>query len=53
MARWFQNIIMWPGVQQLMDVAIQHLKWCPVSWTDILAAEDIYGANLVPCPIHM
>ena len=45
-ARKFQNIIMRPGVRQLMDVAIRHIKGCPITRGDIQAAEDIYGPNL-------
>ena len=29
-----------------MDIAISHLKGCPIIQADILAAEDIYGPNL-------
>ena len=45
-ARRFQNIIMCPGARQLMDVAVSHLKGCPLTKADIQAAEDIYGPNL-------
>ena len=45
-ARCFQNIIMRPGAQQLMDVAVSHLKGCPLTKADIQAAEDIYRPNL-------
>ena len=45
-ARRFQNIIMRPGARQLMDVAVSHLKGCPVTKADLQAAEDIYGPNL-------
>ena len=45
-ARRFQNIIMRPGARQLMDVAVTHLKGCPLTKADIQAAEDIYGPNL-------
>ena len=45
-ARRFQNIIMRPGARQLMDVAVTHLKGCPLAKGDIQAAEDIYGPNL-------
>ena len=45
-ARRFQNIIMCPGARQLMDVAVTHLKGCPMTKADIQAAEDIYGPNL-------
>ena len=45
-ARRLQNIIMQPGARQLMDVAVSHLKGCPVTKADIKAAEDIYGPNL-------
>ena len=44
--RHFQNIIMRPGARQLMDVAVSHLKGCPVTKADVKAAEDIYGPNL-------
>ena len=37
---------MQPGMRQLMDVAIHHLKGCPITQADILAAEDISGLNL-------
>ena len=29
-----------------MDVAVSHLKGCPVTKADVKAAEDIYGPNL-------
>ena len=45
-AQRFQNIIMRPGARQLMDVAVSHLKGCPVTKADVQAAEDIYGPNL-------
>ena len=45
-ARRFQNIIMRPGARQLMDVAVSHLKGCPVTKANVQAAEDIYGPNL-------
>ena len=45
-ARRFQNIIMRPGARQLMDVAVTHLKGCPLTKGDVQAAEDIYGPNL-------
>ena len=45
-ARRFQNIIMRPGARQLMDVAVTHLKGCPLTKADIQAVEDIYGPNL-------
>ena len=46
-AAWrFQNIIMRPGARQLMDVAVSHLKGCPLTKADVKAAEDIYGPNL-------
>ena len=45
-ARRFQNIIMRPGARQLMDVAVSHLKGCPLTKADVKAAEDIYGPNL-------
>ena len=45
-ARRFQNIIMRPGARQLMDVAVTHLKGCPLTKADVQAAEDIYGPNL-------
>ena len=45
-ARRFQNIIMRPGARQLTDVAVAHLKGCPVTKADVKAAEDIYGPNL-------
>ena len=34
-----------PGARQLMDVAVSHLKGCPVTKADVKAAEDIYGPN--------
>ena len=46
MACQFQNITMHPGSQQLMDVAINHIKNCPITKSDILAAEDIFRLNL-------
>ena len=45
-ARCFQNIIMRLGARQLMDMAVTHLKGCPLTKADIQAAEDIYGPNL-------
>ena len=35
-----------PGARQLMDMAVTHLKGCPLTKVDIQAAEDIYGPNL-------
>ena len=35
-----------PGARQLVDVAVTHLKGCPLTKADIQAAEDIYGLNL-------
>ena len=37
---------MQPGARQLMDVAVTHLKGCPLTKADIQAAEDIYGPSL-------
>ena len=45
-ARRFQNVIMRPGDRELMDMSIQHLKDCPVTRQDIMAATDIFGPNL-------
>ena len=45
-ARRFQNIIMRPGARQLIDMAVSHLKGCPLTKADVKAAEDIYGPNL-------
>ena len=42
----FQNVIMWPGDQELMDTSIQHLKDCLITQQDIMAATDIFGPNL-------
>ena len=43
-----------------MDVAIKHLKHCPITKGDIMAADDIFGPNLgsltgktVPVLTHM
>ncbi len=44
-ARKFQNIVMRPGSRQLADVAIHHLK-SPISKSDIIAADNIFGPNL-------
>ena len=30
-ARCFQNIIMWPGDRELIDMSLQHLKDCPIT----------------------
>ena len=45
-ARCFQNIVMRPGRRDMMDIAITHLKDCPVKRSDIAVAEDIFGPNL-------
>ena len=38
----FQNIVMRPRAQELMDTAIHHLKNCRVEKLDFQAAEDIF-----------
>ena len=45
-ARCFQNIIMWPGDRELIDMSLQHLKDCPITRQDIMAATDIFRPNL-------
>ena len=45
-ARRFQNIVMRPGKRDMMEIAITHLRDCPVKRSDITAAEDIFGPNL-------
>ena len=45
-ARRFQNIVMRPGKRDMMDIAITHLRDCPIKRSDIAAAEDIFGPNL-------
>ncbi|KAG7373144.1 hypothetical protein IV203_033868 [Nitzschia inconspicua] len=45
-ARWMQNIIMHPSDQQLSDVAIHHLRGCPVTKQSIRIASDVFGPNL-------
>ena len=45
-AECLQNIIMWPGMRQLIDIAIHHSKGCPITQADIHVAKDIYGPNL-------
>jgi hypothetical protein len=46
-ARHFQNIIMFPGSRELMDISDQHfLKNNPVQCVDIKDAENIYGTNV-------
>jgi hypothetical protein len=45
-ARKFQNIVMRPGSRELMDVAVKHLRDCPVTRADIQAADNIFGPNL-------
>ena len=47
-ARHFQNIVMRPGRQDMMEIAITHLRDCPVKRADIAAAEDIFIPNLGP-----
>eukprot|EP00980_Cylindrotheca_fusiformis_P029898 scaffold24013_cov372-Cylindrotheca_fusiformis.AAC.1 len=42
LARRMQNIIMRPGSRRLKDVAINHLKNCPVTRSDVDAADDIF-----------
>ena len=44
----FQNVIMRPGNRELMNMSIQHLKDCPTTQQDIMAATDIFGPNLDP-----
>ncbi len=44
-ARKFQNIMMRPGSRQLDDIAIHHRK-PPISKSDIIAADNIFGTNL-------
>eukprot|EP00980_Cylindrotheca_fusiformis_P013967 scaffold3632_cov158-Cylindrotheca_fusiformis.AAC.1 len=46
LARRMQNIIMRPGSRRLKDVAINHLKNCPVTRSDVDAADDIFGTNI-------
>ena len=46
MARKFQNIVMRPGSRELMDVAIKHLRDCPVTRSNVNAGDDIFGLNL-------
>ena len=45
-ARHFQNIVMRPGRQDMMEIAITHLRDCPVKRSNIAVAEDIFGTNL-------
>ena len=45
-ARRFQNIVMRPGKRDMMEIAITHLRDCPVKRADITAAKDIFGPNL-------
>ncbi|KAG7373108.1 hypothetical protein IV203_033832 [Nitzschia inconspicua] len=45
-ARRMQNIIMHPSDQQLSDVAIHHLRGCPVTKHSIRVASDVFGPNL-------
>ncbi|KAG7345275.1 hypothetical protein IV203_032806 [Nitzschia inconspicua] len=45
-ARRMQNIIMHPSDQQLSDVAIHHLRGCPVTKRLIQIASDVFGPNL-------
>ena len=44
-ARRFQNIVMRPGRQDMMDIAITHLKDCPMKRSDMAVAKDIFGPN--------
>ncbi|KAG7374846.1 reverse transcriptase RNA-dependent DNA polymerase [Nitzschia inconspicua] len=45
-ARRMQNIIMHPSDRQLSDVAIHHLRGCPVTKRSIQIASDVFGPNL-------
>ena len=35
-----------PRARKLMDVAIKHLRGCPVTCSNIRVTEDIYGENI-------
>ena len=45
-ARRLQNIIMHPASCHMSDIAISHLRNCPVTKEDVQAADDIFGPNL-------
>lgn len=45
-ARRLQNIVMRPGVKDLQQKVLHHLKNCPITATDIQVAEHIFGPNL-------
>ncbi|KAG7345608.1 hypothetical protein IV203_033139 [Nitzschia inconspicua] len=45
-ARRKQNIIMHPSDRQLSDVAIHHLRGCPVTKRSIQIASDIFGPGV-------
>ena len=45
-ARELQNIIMRPSSKQIRDVVIKHLANCPVTRSDIIATDHIFGPNL-------
>ena len=45
-ARRLQNIIMHPASHHMSDIAISHLRNCPITKEDIQAADDIFGPNL-------
>ncbi|KAG7353502.1 hypothetical protein IV203_002857 [Nitzschia inconspicua] len=45
-ARRMQNIIMHPSDKQLSDVAIHHLRGCPVTKRLIQIASNVFGPNL-------
>ena len=45
-ARRLQNIIMRPASHHMSNVAISHLRNCPVTKEDVWAADDIFGPNL-------
>ena len=41
-----QNIIMRPASHHMSDIAISHLRNCPITKEDVQAADDIFGPNL-------
>ena len=45
-ARCLQNNIMRPASRHISNIAISHLRNCPVTKEDVQAADDIFGPNL-------
>ena len=45
-AQCLQNIIMRPASHHMSNIAVSHLRNCPITKEDAWAADDIFGPNL-------